>query len=117
MMFPLLMFLVFGKIYEQTPFFAKPVITIISNQVSAQLINPNLKKNFTLIESQLTENEWFAGSEISGADIQMSFPIEAASKRAGHLIGEKTQAWLDKIHSRPAYVRALERGGQYDMNL
>ncbi|RZA30410.1 MAG: glutathione S-transferase, partial [Lysobacteraceae bacterium] len=57
---------------------------------------------------------WFAGSEFSAADIQMSFALEAAASRGG-LGGQypKLTAFLARIHARPAYARALERGGEY----
>ena len=66
------------------------------------------------LETELSSRDWFAGSEFGGADIMMSFPLEAARQRGGldarrpHLI-----AWLDRIHARPAYAAALKRGGPY----
>jgi glutathione S-transferase len=66
------------------------------------------------MESELTAHEWFAGNEFSAADIQMSFPIEAAKQRAGlDASRPKLIQFLKKIHARPAYQRALERGGPY----
>jgi glutathione S-transferase len=64
----------------------------------------------------LAKSEWFAGGEFSAADIQMSFPLEAASARGG-LDGSypKAMAWLERIHARPAYNRALEKGGPYQV--
>ncbi|MEG2962054.1 MAG: glutathione binding-like protein, partial [Janthinobacterium sp.] len=59
--------------------------------------------------------KWFAGNEFTAADIQMSFPLEAAAMRGG--LDErqpKLTAFLQRIHARPAYQRALERGGPYD---
>jgi glutathione S-transferase len=64
----------------------------------------------------LTKSEWFAGNDFTAADIQMSFALEAASARAG--LDErypKAWAWLQRIHARPAYIRALERGGPYQV--
>ncbi len=57
------------------------------------------------------------GEEFTAADIQMSFPLEAVAALVGdrasrpHLMG-----FLDRIHTRPAYQRALERGGAYELN-
>ena len=66
-------------------------------------------------ESELARSPWFAGNAFSAADIQMSFPLEAASVRAGLDQSRPTlMDFLQRIHSRPAYKRALERGGQYD---
>jgi glutathione S-transferase len=67
------------------------------------------------MEAELGRSEWFAGSEFSAADIQMSFPVEASAQRAGlNASRPKLMGWLKRIHARPAYRRALERGGPYD---
>ncbi|MFL6845797.1 MAG: glutathione S-transferase family protein [Allosphingosinicella sp.] len=66
------------------------------------------------LESELGGRDWFAGDEFTAADVMMSFPLEAARHRAGldesrpKLIG-----WLERIHARPAYRAALEKGGPY----
>lgn len=67
------------------------------------------------MEAELENTKWFAGNEFTAADIQMSFPLEAAAMRGG--LDErlpKLTAFLQRIHARPAYQRALERGGPYD---
>ena len=65
-------------------------------------------------EGELAKSEWFAGNEFTGADIQMSFPLEAAAARGGLEQGHpKAMAFLERIHARPAYARALEKGGPY----
>jgi glutathione S-transferase len=65
-------------------------------------------------ETELAKSQWFAGNEITAADIQMSFPLEAAAARAGLEDGHpKAMAFLERIHARPAYNRALEKGGPY----
>jgi glutathione S-transferase len=44
----------------------------------------------------------------------MSFPLEAAASRAGLKDGRPNLAqWLERIHARPGYRKALERGGPY----
>jgi glutathione S-transferase len=66
------------------------------------------------MEGELARSEWFAGPEFSAADIQMSFPVEASAQRAGLDDSRpKLMAWLRRIHARPAYRKALERGGPY----
>ena len=68
------------------------------------------------MESELAKFRWFAGDEFTAADIQMSFPLEAAVKRAGlDASRPRLMDFLVRIHARPAYQRALERGGKYDL--
>ena len=78
------------------------------------MVEPNLKRQLDFMESELSQHKWFAGSEFSAADIQMSFPLEAAAQRAGlDASRPKLMAFLKRIHARPAYKRALQRGGPY----
>ncbi len=66
------------------------------------------------MERELTKSEWFAGDEFTAADIQMSFPVEASAQRAGlDASRPKLMTFLKKIHARPAFRKALERGGPY----
>ena len=114
-MSPLLMKLVFDRIETSPmPFFVKPIARGISGKVKKALIEPNLKRQLDYMESELTKSEWFAGNEFSAADIQMSFPVEAAAQRAGlDASRPNLMTYLKKIHARPAYRKALERGGPY----
>jgi glutathione S-transferase len=83
-------------------------------KVGRAFIQPQLKLHLDYMESELGHAPWFAGDAFSGADIQMSFPLEAASARAGLDAGRpRLWDWLQRIHARPAYRRALERGGPY----
>jgi glutathione S-transferase len=112
---PLLLKLVFGQIAKQrAPLLIRPILKQISKQVQDALIDPQLATHIGFWENELCKYTWFAGEEFTAADIQMSFPAEAAAARAG--IGErypKLQGFLDRIHARPTYQRALERGGPY----
>ncbi len=77
-------------------------------------VNPQIELHLAFMETELEKNRWFAGNEFSAADIQLSFPLEAAAARAGlNASRPKLMAYLDRIHARPAYQRALERGGEY----
>ena len=113
----LLMKLIFGRIEKSPmPFFAKPVAKAIVAKVMGGFITPNLERNFDYLESELGRSTWFAGDEISGADMQMSFPLEAAASRGGlDSKRPKAMAFLDRIHARPAYKKAIERGGEYNI--
>jgi glutathione S-transferase len=112
---PLLLNLIFSKMESKSPLLVRPVAKAIADQVNKVFINPNLKNNFEFMENELSKSEWFAGNEISGADIQMSFVIEAAKARKILTHHPRLLNWLERIHARPAYKRALERGGDYDI--
>lgn len=114
---PLVMSLVFNRIPEQPmPFFIKPVMREISKNVHNIYLWPLLKENFKFLESHLQKNTWFAGSEFSAADIQMSFPIMAAHDRMkAHFQYPRLQDFLKKIQSRKAFQAALEKGGPIEL--
>jgi glutathione S-transferase len=68
------------------------------------------------MESELRNNLWFTGSDFTAADIQMSFPLEAAAARTDlEKVYPKITDFLQRIHARPAYQRALKRGGAYEL--
>ena len=114
---PLLMTLVFDEVEKAPmPFFIKPIAKAISGKVKSAFIKPQLKQHLDYLESELGKRSWFAGASFSGADIQMSFPIEAAAARAGlDRKRPKLMDFLARIHARPAYQRALEKGGVYTL--
>ena len=114
---PLLLKLVFDHLkHGPVPFFVKPVARVIADKMLAFLVTPNLERQLGFMEQTLERTEWFAGAAFSAADIQMSFPVEAAAQRAGLGNGgrhPRLVAYLKRIHARPAYRQALERGGPY----
>ena len=112
---PLLLKLVFDQIARaKLPFFVKPVVRAVSAKVLGSFVTPNLERQLDFMEAELGRSAWFAGEDFSAADIQMSFPLEAAVQRAGlNASRPKLMAFLARIHARPAFQRALERGGPY----
>ena len=114
-MSPLLLKLIFDRIPQAPmPFFVKPIARSICAKVLERMVEPNLKRQLDFMEAELGRSEWFAGADFSAADIQMSFPVEASAQRAGlDASRPKLMAFLKRIHARPAYRRALERGGPY----
>jgi glutathione S-transferase len=113
---PLLLKLVFDRVENSpAPFFVRPIARAIANKVKDGFVLPQIRQHLAFLEGELAERAWFAGDDFSAADIQMSFPLEAAAARGG-LDGKypKLSAFLERIHARPAYQRALERGGKYD---
>lgn len=111
----LLMKLVFDKVRQAPlPFFVRPVVKSIAAKVDATFLMPNIKRQLAYIESELARHTWFAGAEFSAADIQMSYPVEAAAVRIGFGSAyPNIKAWLAGIHARPAYGKALEAAGPY----
>jgi len=114
---PLLLKLVFDRIESgPMPFFVKPIARAIARRAKSSFIVPQITRHLDYLESELAKFQWFAGDEFSAADIQMSFPLEVAVKRAGLGPSRPRLAdFLGRIHARPAYQRALERGGRYDL--
>jgi glutathione S-transferase len=114
---PLVMKLVFDRIETAPmPFFVKPIAKAIAGKAKSIAVLPNIRRNLDFIESSLQDGPWFAGAEFGAADVQMSFPLEAAAARAGlDQRYPRIADFLKRIHARPAYRRALERGGPYDI--
>ena len=114
---PLVMKLVFDKMESSPmPFFVRPIARGIAQKVRSSFIVPQINRQLDYMESELGKSEWFAGDEFSAADIQMSFPLEAAGARGGlDRRHPKLMDYLQRIHARPAYQRALERGGPYEL--
>jgi glutathione S-transferase len=99
-MLPLLLALYTGFLGDA----AKPIQPMIMTEI---------KGIFDYVEYHLIRNEYFAGDDLTAADIMMIFPLEAAHAR-GRLKGyEACQDFVAKIHKRPAYNRAIEKGGEY----
>jgi len=112
---PLLLKLLFDRI-ERAPLLVRPIARAIARQAKSTFIQPNIDRNLDFMEAELAKSEWFAGSRFSAADVQMSFPLEAAAARGGLTQARpKLWAFLERIHARPAYQRALEKGGKYEL--
>lgn len=109
----LLMKLVFMSIPKQPmPFFVKPIAKRICQQVQHKLIDPNLATALPYLNAELSQRPWFAGEHLTLADFQMSFAVEAAlSRTAAGSDYPALRAWLDKVQQRPAYQRAIQKGG------
>lgn len=109
--------LIFNKIEASPmPFFVRPIARLIVDRVRQSFIEPQIALHLGYLEAELEKSLWFVDSEFTAADIQMSFPLEAAAARSGLDISRpKLMDFLDRIHARPAYRRALERGGEYEL--
>ncbi|MDX1803968.1 MAG: glutathione S-transferase [Alcanivorax sp.] len=109
----MVMKLIFTRIPNSPmPFFARPVARGLSHKVIGTFLDPQLQTQLTLINDHLASHHWFAGEQPSGADIQMSFPLQAAATRANLDDLPHIRRFLDQVEQRPAYQRAAERGGK-----
>ncbi|MGA2447872.1 MAG: glutathione S-transferase [Polyangiaceae bacterium] len=113
---PLVMQLVFNRVRNAPmPFFVRPVARTIVDRVKRDYLDPQIDRHLSFMEGELGKSPWFAGDEFTAADIQMMHPVASARARAG--LSETTHPhlsdWLDRVESRPAYKRALQRGGPF----
>jgi glutathione S-transferase len=111
---PLLLKLVFTALPARAPGLLRGLVKAIAAKAQSGFVDPQLKSHIDYWEAELAKAEWFAGPDFTAADIMMSFPLEAGAARAGAASRPRVKAFLDRIHARPAYRQALERGGPYD---
>lgn len=110
----LLLKLIFLRLPGQMPIFLRSVGKLISDSVQRKLVDPQLADHLAYWNSELARDGWFAGKAFSAADIAMSFPVEAGMSRMEATGDVKAvRHYLDAIRARPAYQRALTRGGAY----
>jgi glutathione S-transferase len=112
---PLLLKLIFDRLASAPMLWPVSLVSRrIASGVQRSFIGPQATRHLDYIETQLGAHAWFAGDEFTAADVQMSFPLEAAVARAGlDASRPRTMAFLNTIHARDAYQRALKRGGPY----
>ncbi len=113
---PMVMNLVLTKMKgSPMPFFIKPIAKMIADKIIENFSGPNIKRSLDFIEKHLSANTWFCGEQLSGADIQMSFPLEASV--AGGVVNTNHPnilAYVKRFQALPAYQDALAKGGSYD---
>jgi glutathione S-transferase len=110
---PLVMTLLFAEVQKKSPGLIRPLAKMIAGAVQKGYLGPTITAQLDFCESELGRSEWFAGDAFTAADIMMSFPMEAASSRIGLGPRLRLTNWLARIHARPAYQAALEKGGPY----
>ncbi|MEP6865830.1 MAG: glutathione S-transferase [Deltaproteobacteria bacterium] len=108
----LLLKLIFGRIKTApVPFFIKPITKKIANQVESTFTDPNLERHVKFLDGELAKSTWFAGNDLTIADIQMIYPMEALAARWPNA-PQTIKSWVERVQARPAYKRAEERGGK-----
>jgi glutathione S-transferase len=111
-----LLYLVFDRLPEEAPWLARPLLGAISKQVKKEFVNPRIKEHVGFWETHLSEHDFFAGDAFTAADIQMSFPLQASLNRGGSRQNyPRIAALVDTLEGRPAYQRAIERGGEFSI--
>ena len=111
---PLLLKLVFSMLPRRSPALMKPIVNSIAAKAQTSFVDPQTRAHVDYWEAELGRTTWFAGDEFTAADIMMSFPVEAGADRAFDIAARPNlKRFLERIHARPAYRRALERGGAY----
>src|SRR4029079_9165660 len=79
-----------------------------------KFVNSQVKLHLDYMESELSAGPWFLGARFSAGDIMISFPLEAAKIRGGFdATRPNLFRFVERVHARPAYRRALEKGGPY----
>jgi glutathione S-transferase len=108
---PLLLKLIFEQIKKKAPWPVKPIAKAIAGKVLQDFVDPQIKTHFDWIESELGKSTWLVGEELTAADIQMSFPIEGNAARGNAAERPNLTRFLERIRARPAYKKAIEKGG------
>lgn len=112
----LVMKVIFNRMLPaRTPFLMRPVARAIAKGADQGYLNPQIGDHFAFLESELEKRDWFAGDEFSAADVQMSYPLGAAAARAPQFRNYTSLVkFVERIHARPAYQRAVARGGNQE---
>ncbi|HEY4926589.1 MAG TPA: glutathione S-transferase [Roseiarcus sp.] len=114
LMSPLLMKLVFSVMPSRSPVFLRGMVKNITRRAQIGFVDPQLANHFDFLEGELGKSTYFAGEEFSAADVMMSFPLETGAQRGGAFEGRpRLKAFVERIHARPAYKTAIEKGGPY----
>lgn len=109
----LLLKLVFSRLPERAPMLLRPIVRKVSASAETSFIDPRIAEHAKWWNTALEEGGYFVGDTLTAADIMMSFPLEAAVTRADLSALPNIPAFLERIHARPAYQTALEKGGPY----
>ena len=110
---PLVATLVLNTAKQKVPMLIKPIANKVIDGIMDAYYGPNLEQNARYVESYLSSHDWFAGDGPSAADVQMIFPLEALLSRQDSSKYAAISAYVKRVQSRPAYKRALEKGGKY----
>ena len=114
-MTPLFVKLIFDIIETgPAPFWLRPVVRGLARSAKGKFAQPEIDRHLDFLEAELGRSTWFAGAELTGADIMLSFALQAAAAD-GVLDARRPLllAFLQRVAARPAWQRGVERGGPY----
>ena len=103
----------FGK--PPVPFGVRSLGSLLGKGIQKTWLDPQLATHARFIDDHLATRPWFAGDRLSMADIQMSFPVMALLARGGMHDLVHIEAWRQRVEQRPAWQRAIERGGPFTL--
>ena len=105
------------------PFFIKPITNAVVGRVTSLFLAPNFKTHYTFLEDQLKTSpgggQFLCGTDLTAADILMSFPLEAGESRSGMAKTDCPLLWayVDRLHGREAYKRSVQKIAELDGSL
>ena len=108
-----LLFSSLGK--PPVPFGMRTLGRMLGQGIEKAWLNPQLATHAHFIDAHLAQHPWFAGEDISMADIQMSFPLLALLARGGVAGLPHIEAWKNQLEKRPAWQRAIQQGGPFEI--
>ncbi len=104
----LLLRLIFNGVKTKAPFMVRPIAKKIADSVDDLFVGPNLTRHVAFVDGELAKSPWFAGDALTGADIQMLYPMEAIVERVPDPPA-RLRDWLARVRERPAYQVAIKR--------
>ncbi len=116
-MTPLLIKFLFDRLETgPMPFLFRPVVRGLARSIKGKLAQPEIDRHLDFLEAELGRSRWFAGEELTGADILLSFPLQIAATYGGLDAGRpRLHAFLQRVAALPAWQRGVERGGPYQL--
>lgn len=106
--------LIFKRMVSKSPFFIRPLVSLLVNKVRDNYLWVRYRRHLSFLEQELTHSQWLAGDTLTSADIVMGYCLEVAQVRTG--IGQQypnIEAYINRFRARPAYQAALKKGGNF----
>ncbi|EXJ80785.1 hypothetical protein A1O3_07069 [Capronia epimyces CBS 606.96] len=114
---PMSLELIFSLLTQSSPFFIRPLVSIIHKQLHKAFTGPELDMDLRYLSDQLGDQDYFMGSSPGRADFIMSWPLDLCTQNGFINLQEypKLEAWFRRCHERPAWKRSIEKGNGYSL--